>query len=134
MISVMENNTESRNEQINRQIHEQIHELKEKIEAIFSKEKLNEIQQSITASIGETQEKFGSKIDAEVKKTLKGTMQFLNGAKGELEGIQKRIRKLMGGTPKKKVAKKAAGKSGKKVKKPVAKSNAKAKSRTKVRA
>jgi hypothetical protein len=112
MISVMENNTESRNEQINRQIHE----LKEKIEAIFSKEKLNEIQQSITASIGETQEKFGNKIDAEVKKTLKGTMQFLNGAKGELEGIQKRIRKLMGGVPRKKAAKKTVREVAKKAK------------------
>jgi hypothetical protein len=127
----MENNTESRNEQINRQIHEQIHELKEKIEAIFSKEKLNEIQQSITASIGETQEKFGNKIDSEVKKTLKGTMHFLNGAKGELEGIQKKIRKLMGGAPRRKTAKKAANQKGKTAKKPVAKS--KSKPRTKAR-
>jgi len=97
----MENTTESKTQ--NRL--QQINELKEKIEAIFSKENLNEIQNSISASIEQTQEKVGNKIDAEVKKTLKGTMQFLNGAKGELEGIQKKILKLMGGAPKKKAAK-----------------------------
>ena len=97
----MENTTESKTQ--NRL--QQINELREKIEAIFSKENLNEIQNSITASIEQTQEKVGNKIDAEVKKTLKGTMQFLNGAKGELEGIQKKILKLMGGAPKKKAAK-----------------------------
>lgn len=121
----MENTTESKT-------HarlQQINELKEKIEAIFSKENLNEIQNSITASIEQTQEKVGNKIDAEVKKTLKGTMQFLNGAKGELEGIQKKILKLMGGAPKKKSVKKAAAKGGKKTSKKTAKPAAKAKVR-----
>lgn len=121
----MENTTESKT-------HarlQQINELKEKIEAIFSKENLNEIQNSITASIEQTQEKVGNKIDAEVKKTLKGTMQFLNGAKGELEGIQKKILKLMGGAPKKKSVKKAAAKGGKKTSKKTAKPAAKAKAR-----
>jgi hypothetical protein len=121
----MENTTESKT-------HarlQQINELKEKIEAIFSKENLNEIQNSITASIEQTQEKVGNKIDAEVKKTLKGTMQFLNGAKGELEGIQKKILKLMGGAPKKKSVKKAAAKGGKKTSKKTAKPAAQVKVR-----
>jgi hypothetical protein len=121
----MENTTESQTQSR----LQQINELKDKIEAIFSKEKLNEIQNTITASIEETQEKVGSKIDAEVKKTLKGTMKFLNGAKGELEGIQKKILKLMGGAPRKKAAKKATAKGGKKTSRKPGKPAAKVKAR-----
>jgi hypothetical protein len=83
-----------------------LNELKSKIEVIFSKDKLHEIQSTITSSIEETQAAVGSRIDAEMKKTLKGTMHLLKGAKSELDGIQKKIVKLMGG--KKKSSKKAA--------------------------
>jgi len=88
---------------------QKLNELKSKIETIFSKEKLQEIQSTIASSLEDTQEMVGSKIDSEMKKTLKGTMQFINGAKSELEGMQKKIKKLMGAAPKakKKPAKKA---------------------------
>ncbi len=88
---------------------QKLNDLKAKIETIFSKDKLQEIQSTITSSLEETQEKVGSRIDSEMKKTLKGTMQFLNGAKSELEGIQKKIQKLMAG-PKAKKSKKTAKK------------------------
>jgi hypothetical protein len=104
---------------------QKLNELKNKIETLFSKDKLQEIQSTIASSIEETQEMVGSKIDSEMKKTLKGTMQFINGAKSELEGMQKKIKKLMGGAPrksagskkspaKKKSAKKAKSKTSKK--------------------
>ena len=88
---------------------QKLNDLKSKIETIFSKEKLQEIQSTIASSLEDTQEMVGSKIDSEMKKTLKGTMQFINGAKSELEGMQKKIKKLMGAAPKakKKTAKKA---------------------------
>ncbi|NDG85854.1 MAG: hypothetical protein EBX52_12575 [Proteobacteria bacterium] len=87
-----------------------LNELRSKIETIFSKEKFHEIQSSISHSIEEKQAAVGNRIDAEMKKTLKGTMQFLNSAKTELDGIQKKILKLMG-QKKKKPAKKPAKKS-----------------------
>jgi archaellum component FlaC len=104
---------------------QKLNELKNKIETLFSKDKIQEIQSTIASSIEETQEMVGSKIDSEMKKTLKGTMQFINGAKSELEGMQKKIKKLMGGAPrksagskkspaKKKTAKKAKSKTSKK--------------------
>ncbi len=86
-----------------------LNELRSKIETIFSKEKFHEIQSSITHSIEEKQAAVGNRIDSEMKKTLKGTMQFLNSAKSELDGIQKKILKLMG--HKKKPAKKTAAKA-----------------------
>jgi hypothetical protein len=91
---------------------QKLNELKSKIETLLSKDKLQEIQSTIASSIEETQEKVGSKIDSEMKKTLKGTMQFINGAKSELEGMQKKIKKLLGGSkPRKKTAKKAVKKA-----------------------
>jgi archaellum component FlaC len=104
---------------------QKLNDLKAKIETLFSKDKIQEIQSTIASSIEETQEMVGSKIDSEMKKTLKGTMQFINGAKSELEGMQKKIKKLMGGAPrksagakkspvKKKTAKKAKSKTSKK--------------------
>jgi phage-related protein len=86
-----------------------LNDLKSKIENLLSKEKIHEIQSTISTSIEETHAAVGNRIDAEMKKTLKGTMQILNGAKSELEGIQKKILKLMGGT--KKPAKKSAKKT-----------------------
>jgi archaellum component FlaC len=97
---------------------QKLNDLKAKIETLFSKDKLQEIQSTIASSIEETQEMVGSKIDSEMKKTLKGTMQFINGAKSELEGMQKKIKKLMGGA---KAQKKTAKKVAKKVKAPAGK-------------
>jgi hypothetical protein len=93
-----------------------LNELKEKVETLFSREKFHELQSTIASSIEETQAVVGHRIDAEMKKTLKGTVHFLNGARAELDGIQKRILKLMGGkkTAAKKVAKKPAKKAAKK--------------------
>jgi N-methylhydantoinase B/oxoprolinase/acetone carboxylase alpha subunit len=83
-----------------------LNELKEKVEQLFSKDKLHDIQMTITTTIEETHAAVGSRIDAEMKKTLKGTMHLLKGAKSELDGIQKKIVKLMSG--KKKTSKKPA--------------------------
>ena len=79
-----------------------LNELKTKIETLFSMERIQEIQSSISHSLEETHEKVGTKIDTKVKKTLKSTMKLLNGAKSELEGIQEKIQKLMGVAPAKK--------------------------------
>ena len=75
---------------------QKLNEIKAKIETIFSKDKIQEIHTFITSTIEEAQEKAGNRIDAEKKKTLKGTMQFIDNAKSELDVMQNKIMKLMG--------------------------------------